>query len=71
VIDGAFSKLENAETHFNEIKGSFPEARIIFNHRNGLCYILLTYSDDKTKVFQTHNKAKAMGEEKAWILNYR
>lgn len=71
VIDGAFSKLENAETHFNEIKGSFPEARIIFNHRNGLYYILLTYSDDKNKVFQTHNKAKAMGEEKAWILNYR
>lgn len=71
VISGAFGKIENAEEHFATLKNQFPESRIIFNERNQLHYILLTYSTEKKKVFDTHSKAKAFGEEKAWILEYR
>lgn len=71
VIDGAFGQLSNAEEHFNEIKANFPEARIIFNERNQLHYILLTYSTEKTKVFDTHRKSRGLGLEKSWILEYR
>ncbi|HRE73364.1 MAG TPA: PorP/SprF family type IX secretion system membrane protein [Flavobacteriales bacterium] len=71
VIDGAYGSMENAQSQYDRLKGQFPEARIIFNERNQLHYILLTYSEDKPKVFDTHRKAKSIGEEKAWVLEYR
>lgn len=71
VIMGAYGKMENAESQLAGLKGDFPDARIIFNERNGLNYILLTYSESKKPVFQTQRKAHNKGFSKAWVLDYR
>ena len=71
VILGAYGKMENAQSQFNALKAEFPEARIIFNERNGLNYILLIYSEQKPPVFEVRRKAHSMGHNKAWILDYR
>lgn len=71
VILGAYGKMSNAESQLANLKSEFPDARIIYNERNGLNYILLIYSEQKPPVFDTRRKAHKMGHNKAWILDYR
>ena len=71
VVSGAFGKVENAEAFFNtKVKDKFPNARIIFNERNHLHYIILDYSTEKQPVFKTIREARKAGITKAWILDY-
>lgn len=70
VIFGAYSKDESANLQLDKYKKDFPEARIIFNRRNSLKYVVFKYSNQRQPIFETQNKAHQMGLSKAWILNY-
>ena len=71
VITGAFGKVQYAERMLANVKEDFPNARIIFNERNQLNYVLLNYSLDKYVVFNDSKKALGLGYKKAWILQYK
>ena len=70
VVFGAFKDAARADEQFNKYKADFPDARIIYNKRNGLRYIIFKYSTERMQVFETHARAKDKGLQKAWILNY-
>lgn len=70
LVFGAFGSDDNANAQLNKYKPQFPEARIIFNTRNSLKYIVLIYSLEKAPIFDLQYKARQMGLSKAWILNY-
>ena len=70
VVFGAFSKDDLAQAQLNKYKSEFPEARMIYNKRNGYKYIVFKYSNQKQPVFETRDKAHQKGLTKAWILNY-
>ncbi len=71
VVFGAYKDPARADEQFNKYKSDFPEARIIYNKRNGLRYVIFKYSTDKMPIFETHARAKDKGLQKAWILNYK
>lgn len=70
VVSGAFGNITNAENWLTKNKTSFPDAKLIYNSRNSLHYIILGYSTEKTEVYGVHSKAKNSGIEKLWILDY-
>ena len=70
VVFGAYSNEENAVHHLEKYKSDFPDARMIFNERNGYRYIILKYSLTPPSIFETQHKAHGMGLSKAWILEY-
>jgi hypothetical protein len=70
VVSGAFGSMTNAENWLKQNKTAFPDARLIYNTRNNLHYIILGYSTVKTEVYGVHAEGKKAGIEKIWILDY-
>ena len=70
-IVGAFGRKSYAERLLSDVKSTFPNARIIFNERNNLHYVLIASGSNTDDVFESAQKALKMGYEKAWVLNYQ
>lgn len=70
VVSGAFGSITNAEALLAKHQANFPSAKLIYNTRNTLHYVILGYSSEKTEVYSTHTKAKNSGIAKLWILDY-
>ena len=73
VVVGAFGRKDLAEKLLRTSKTEFPNARLIYNERNNLYYVILKYSTD----FKTVKKAYKISRTleggrfyKAWILDY-
>lgn len=70
VVSGAFGSITNAESFLAKQKSNFPDAKLIYNTRNNLHYVILGYSTDKTQMYPIYTKAKNAGVAKLWILDY-
>jgi type IX secretion system PorP/SprF family membrane protein len=74
VIVGAFGEKNRAEKLLKTSKKEFPNARLIYNERNDLHYVILYYSKnfDKVKAAYTRSRSLKGGRfYKAWILDYQ
>lgn len=73
VIVGAFGDKKRADKLLKTSKEEFPNARLIYNERNELYYVILYYSKnfDKVKAAYTRSRELEGGRfYKAWILDY-
>lgn len=71
VITGAFAQKSNADALLRKIKSKYPNARIIFNKRNNLYYVLLYHSTVKDEgLAYASFKAKSDLVEETWVLIY-
>jgi len=73
VVVGAFGRKDLAENLLRISKKEFPKARLIYNERNNLYYVILKYSTDfKTvkKAYKTSRSMEGGRFYKAWILDY-
>lgn len=70
VVSGAFGNIANAESFLAKHNSNFPDAKLIYNTRNNLHYVILGYSTDKTQMYPIYTKAKNAGVAKLWILDY-
>lgn len=73
VIVGAFGEKNRAQKLLKTSKKEFPNARLIYNERNGLYYVILYYSKSFDKVKDAYDKSRQLEGGrfyKAWILDY-
>jgi type IX secretion system PorP/SprF family membrane protein len=74
VIIGAFSEKNRAEKLLKTSKKEFPDARLIYNERNDLHYVILYYSKSFDKVKAAYMRSRGLKGGrfyKAWILDYQ
>ncbi len=73
VVVGAFGDKKRAEKLLNFSKKEFPNARLIYNERNDLTYVILFYSKDFNSAKQAYEKSRQLEGGrfyKAWVLDY-
>ena len=73
VVVGAFGRKDLAEKLLNFSKSEFPDARLIYNERNDLHYVILYYSTDFNKAKAAYSKSRTLEGGrfyKAWVLDY-
>ena len=71
VVVGAFWQKSGADNVLSENKNDYPDARIIFNKRNELNYVILKYSTDKGPCLDILKSVWDKGYPKAWVLEYK
>ncbi|HIP37192.1 MAG TPA: type IX secretion system membrane protein PorP/SprF [Crocinitomix sp.] len=73
VVVGAFGDKKRADKLLNFSKKEFPNARLIYNERNNLTYVILFYStnlNDAKKAYRKSRKLEGGRFYKAWVLDY-
>lgn len=73
VVVGAFGKKQYADELLAGAKDKFPNARIIFNERNELYYVILFYSPKFEGVKEAYSLSHTLEGgrfQEAWVLQY-
>jgi type IX secretion system PorP/SprF family membrane protein len=73
-VVGAFDEKDRAEKLLTISKKEFPEARLIFNERNDLYYVILYYSVNFDQIKDAYIKSRKLEGGRfynAWILDYQ
>jgi len=73
VVVGAFGRKDLAEKLLRTSKEEFPNAKLIFNERNNLYYVILFYTKDFNKAKSAYSKSRGLEGGrfyKAWVLDY-
>lgn len=73
VVVGAFGRKDLAEKLLKTSQQEFPDARLIFNERNNLYYVILMYTKDFKDAKSAYTRSRELEGGrfyKAWILEY-
>ncbi len=73
VVVGAFGRKDLAEKLLKTSKQEFPNARLIYNERNNLYYVILLYTKDFNKAKSAYTRSRGLEGGrfyKAWVLDY-
>lgn len=74
LIVGAFGEKSRAEKLLKTSKKEFSNARLIYNERNNLNYVILFYSKNFDEVKSAYTRSRSLKGGrfyKAWILDYQ